>query len=939
MGGDMTFTVFRQLSIHFVKEDARRIDVEIPEQTRSRVCKRSAPQTASEGVRLTNEEKQEYRLGGDFVWGGSSERGNYVKAISAVWQCPFLEHEHNRQLDVSEEEVYCYGCKRRFYLTKRCKTENPETPEETPETPEETPEETAIKEQVIQLLRPDSRFSAFFHTEYKRLGGKNRELYFKEFLFRHPVLIRNGRRMEFQIDYIIYDGKKFKTPSAVRDLLFHGDYTRLDDVLDVERPKHPNPIDRPEVTGSNVRCGAHAPAISFGDELKVEPKDRQRCAWKVISVFRTLLMILSMGSGKTKALIDFLSEYANIQKSVLVVVGRKSFGGGFFSALQDTEQWLQPDATRFVYYRKESKYNEAASSASRVVCCINSLEKVLKSRSSPFDVVVLDETVLLLESFNSSTMTNKRIIWGRLVKVCSEAKYLFAMDADLNKTQHGHWFIKDVCGRESTKLESVAETDHRLYLEVSPFEDLYAVIYGLVQRGLKVAICSNTAVEIQNIHNRLTRDFPEKKGLAIFDAPGHEFDCVKIGGEKRAFDQSKDTIGLNWFAYSPSLSPGCSIDDPFDVLVAHAMASELAAGPRYWQQMLHRIRNFRKNLVLFKIENKGVMHLSLNIEDIIHEKEQGKTWLTAADVDVDYSEGAQLDPGSFTMNAVFNEQQTRFSGYFREKIVEWKRQDGATFGFLALSQSAEEKLMHKKKTQETKRNERDKLLRDIADADLDVKVCKFSEAKKKYLLEHYIPFNVNPDDLFRHLQKYYQKETVSRFCKMCEKIPESDDFTMKKNVFEAIIAACGFSGIDDDRLFSEAAGKELNLAEIRKVMERLQTKQRLAEELELSKALKKGPDAAYTWAKYALNKIGSQLGLCSREIRLMVGDHGRRVWSLRGIKKGEACNDLFNSMLELRYLRLTQRGECCDDAIFADRTQHWPWVWKAPESPRGNFLS
>ena len=127
------------------------------------------------------------------------------------------------------------------------------------------------------------------------------------------------------------------------------------------------------------------------------------------------------------------------------------------------------------------------------------------------------------------------------------------------------------------------------------------------------------------------------------------------------------------------------------------MASELAAGPHYWQQMLHRVRTLRKNLVLFKIENKGVPRLSLSLEDIRREKERGEKWLSEADVEV---KEEVLENSSFAENAIYNEQQLRFSGYFTEKFFEWKSADGATFDYLALSSTAEEALAQKTLTKE-----------------------------------------------------------------------------------------------------------------------------------------------------------------------------------------------------------------------------------------------
>ena len=99
--------------------------------------------------------------------------------------------------------------------------------------------------------------------------------------------------------------------------------------------------------------------------------------------------------------------------------------------------------------------------------------------------------------------------------------------------------------------------------------------------------------------------------------------------------------------------------------------------------------------------------------------------------------------------------------------------------------------------------------------------------------------------------------------------------------------------------------------------------------LEVKKAKKNGMKDAYTWAKYALNRIGSQLGICNREIRLMVGDASRRIWSLRGVRGNKPCPDLFYEMLELNYIEMKQGGnKLCffdqlKDDIFSLKSKQW----------------
>jgi phage/plasmid-associated DNA primase len=110
----MTFKVFKELSIHHIEDDARTIQVELPKTSIKK--KRSFAVSAGN---LTDDEKERYKLEGDFVWGQQRENGIYIKATSDVWRCPFDAHKKNRQVSVCGNELYCHGCQRTYSITKK----------------------------------------------------------------------------------------------------------------------------------------------------------------------------------------------------------------------------------------------------------------------------------------------------------------------------------------------------------------------------------------------------------------------------------------------------------------------------------------------------------------------------------------------------------------------------------------------------------------------------------------------------------------------------------------------------------------------------------------------------------------------------------------------------------------------------------------------------
>jgi hypothetical protein len=570
----MSFEVFRKLSIHYVDEDARTISVVLSSYTKTvsairnsnskkRKLLSSSVLPSQVDVPLSTTDKAKFHLKGDFRWGDETSDGRYVTAQSSSWHCPFDEHGNNRQVVVSSCCVFCFACQKTFHFFKRQRNEELET----------SVLETK-KEFIVRTLRAGGRFNHFFEsTKFKRLTKNHCQQYLGEFVLTSAFhLQRQQKEMELGKEYIVYNGNRCKTSASIRDLLYKKEYIGLEECWSALPEELPTSNCRPLIEGRSVSCGASAPAFAFGKVFEVQAAERERCPWKVICNSKTIQIILSMGCGKTKALIDFFSTYEQLNKSVLVIVGRKSFGKGFFKDLQKAEPWLQSDEKRFVYYRTaDNKRNHSAQNAPRVVTCLNSLQRILNGRSGSFDFVVLDEVLLLLECFNAPTMKDKRTIWNLLSKVCSDAKHLIVMDADMKKTSQAEWFLKEVCQRENiTKLDSNAKTDNRKYLEISPNEDFYAVVKEMVGKGLKVAICSNTATEIRNVHGRLEETFPDKKGLAIYNQVGHRYESMVINGETRSFDKDEDTKDLNWFAFSPSISPGCSIADPFDVLIAYS---------------------------------------------------------------------------------------------------------------------------------------------------------------------------------------------------------------------------------------------------------------------------------------------------------------------------------------------------------------------------------
>ena len=54
---------------------------------------------------------------------------------------------------------------------------------------------------------------------------------------------------------------------------------------------------------------------------------------------------------------------------------------------------------------------------------------------------------------------------------------------------------------------------------------------------------------------------------------------------------------MKMLAYSPTVGPGVSFDDPFDAVVLYMQVSKHAAGCRYTMQMIQRVRKLNSGAV------------------------------------------------------------------------------------------------------------------------------------------------------------------------------------------------------------------------------------------------------------------------------------------------------------------------------------------------------
>jgi hypothetical protein len=327
--------------------------------------------------------------------------------------------------------------------------------------------------------------------------------------------------------------------------------------------------------------------------------------------------------------------------------------------------------------------------------------------------------------------------------------------------------------------------------------------------------------------------------------------------------------------------------------------------------MMFRIRNLRKELVVFKINNSPVPRLPLNIRQIWHEYVVGETLLTNLELekDINYNTGyTKLKNTPYHVNCMFIEQNRRCAGYFERKFKEWRKKDGGIFDYLKLPRCTDSCDSSKKTNKQLKRKMRQQRNLEICNAQV-LTPTEYERRKEsahpecnryRYCRKNGLRQDISSEDLSVYVNDH--DKSTSLFETMIFN-RTSDDFNSEVNikVFNKLIKCYGWKSIRDKRVFSEKNEDEVDLVTLGTLMERVSQMSRLCKTLEINRA----KDDVYVWSKYAINKLGKMLGLCDKDTKIMTGERGYRVWSLRGDDEDDDDEEpnLYRRQLELVYMR------------------------------------
>eukprot|EP00944_MAST-04C_sp_MAST-4C-sp1_P015008 g15008.t1 len=553
------------------------------------------------------------------------------------------------------------------------------------------------------------------------------------FYYQNMLALHVG--MDF-VELFFHENKagRFATPHAIRQHYYPTHCCAFDELGDIPENILKEVSNQPRFHEDTFTCGKYCPAIEFSNNYAASVVDATRelcphllnipCTYnnELKSDQWTVLWDAPMGAGKSHSIRELLKKHEDWK--VLVISVRIALTKSFMDDFGH-------DGLKFVNYQDVAGYQ---IDNDKLIVQIDSLHRVPQHKD--WDLVILDESQSLTAHFSAETFTKASSVFTRFKKLIRDfAKRVICCDADMNKfnVERTKWFIETVCKRRIIYIHSEAENDFRRYIRLTPADDMAYRCVQLVGRGKKIVIVSNTKRFPKDIHRLLQKKFPHKRGLTIYNEANHAWnDCIEEGGHRRPINKRKDSMdfeGLDWFAYSPVVSPGVSFDTKhFDIVCAKATPTEGAAGVRYFAQLCNRMRHLNDKLVLYDIPLSTPHHFESlwwgGIMRELNDNQKIQRDFLNDYLDVEFQDGGRRKSNVVNATRDFNilwcrnESEARRSVIMFEKMFkDAKKKDGAQFYYLNMAESDAEKIKAlREERQKVNKNCNEKVKKEIVNA-------------------------------------------------------------------------------------------------------------------------------------------------------------------------------------------------------------------------------
>ena len=306
-----------------------------------------------------------------------------------------------------------------------------------------------------------------------------------------------------------------------------------------------------------------------------------------------LIISSPMGTGKTKVLMELIKTNF-MEKSILYLSHRQTFSQAISGELVEYKMHNYMEDMQELYKHK------------KIVIQLDSLPKLCDEEGyyKTYDLVIMDESVSLLNHLSSETLTKTRDLVCKLlrgyIKGCG---WLIALDADMDDRVYD--YIKSVRSQEPLVLINKHKPETpRTYILTSNYEKQVTKICEDAKMGKKIVLVCMSLQKASELESILSKVIDREK---IICHTSMSNDIIK---------KSLQNVNKLWTVYqiviyTSVIEAGIDFNVPeyFDTM--YCFISLGSTTPRSFMQMTGRIRSLKDNTISVYYE-KQMSHTSEN---------------------------------------------------------------------------------------------------------------------------------------------------------------------------------------------------------------------------------------------------------------------------------------------------------------------------------------
>ena len=303
----------------------------------------------------------------------------------------------------------------------------------------------------------------------------------------------------------------------------------------------------------------------------------------------TLCVIAAMKMGKTKNLYELIQrEYVDTglhKHSIIFLSFRQTFSANIKEKFSD-----------FTLY---SDVPTGELRHLRLIVQIESFHRMALDPNTPVpDLIVIDESELIFEQFNSGLLKQFKTAWSKFQWYISMAKHVICMDAAMSDRTINilRQLRKDKpIFIHHNKFQNAVDDKYYVTADKPSF---YAALYDDLKHGKKVAIATSSLQEAKILQKNISDKFPE---ICIGFYSSETSATVK-----KAHFGNVDTAWSSYdvLIYTPTVSAGVSYESKrFDVI--YAWFNDMSCNVEVCLQMIGRVRDVKERRYVIGVEVSG----------------------------------------------------------------------------------------------------------------------------------------------------------------------------------------------------------------------------------------------------------------------------------------------------------------------------------------------